>query len=74
MIDPSFDPELRDAKVVQLAKLTGKSHHLYPAIDGAYWLGVLDRGATDYGVFLRCPGGPRFVSRHHLIFRDSPGA
>ncbi len=47
-----LNTELKGAKVVQLAMLTYESQRLYPGLDGAFWHGVLDRGAILDGVFL----------------------
>ena len=66
-----LNTELKGARVVQLAKLTYESQRLYPGLDGAFWHGVLDRGAKLDGVFLATKP-PRFVWRRHFTFRDVP--
>ncbi len=47
-----IDSGLEGAKIVQLARLTYEGQRLYPGLDGAYWHGVLDKGAKLGGVFL----------------------
>ena len=64
-----IDSGLEGAKVVQLARLTYEGQRLYPGLDGAFWHGVLDKGAKLDGVFLATKP-PRFVWRRHFTFRD----
>ena len=67
MIDPGFT----NPQIVQLAKLTTEGQRLYPGLDGAFWHGVLNKGAKLDGVFLATKP-PRFVWRRHFTFRDVP--
>ena len=66
-----LNTDLEGARVVQLAKLTYEGQRLYPGLDGAFWHGVLDKGAKLGGVFLDTKP-LRFVWRRHFTFRDVP--
>jgi len=54
-----IDPDFTNPKIVQLAMLNYEGQCVYHGLDGALWHGVYDQGATDYGVYLDTPGGPR---------------
>ena len=59
------DPDLRPAA-------RRVSQHYYLGLDGSFWHPVLNRQCIPEGVILKVRGGGRFVSKHHLRFRDLP--